>query len=332
MPYNPLVSIIVPVYNVVNYLEECIGSLIHQEYKNIEIIIVDDGSLDGSGKLADDIARTDERIRVIHNVNSGVSHTRNIGIDDANGEYVCFVDADDYVTKDYVSYMLSIAQENDAEIVATTKMFGNYDNQESKNIVCREHTPEEATKLMMPYRFPIGCYCKLFKKTLLDKTGIRFNEDLFIGEGFNFNVDAFQRTNKVISSNKKIYYYRRDNPTSAMTVFSEEKCTNGLKALEIMRENLILNNEKIIDSWKYANWRTHSDFYDMIVLSGSKKKNIDLYVKCKKVIRKEGRVAFKVPISKKDLLRAIVMMCIPSLIPIMLNLRRIKYHLGTASH
>lgn len=332
MLYNPLVSVIVPVYNVVNYLEECINSLIYQEYENIEIIIVDDGSVDGSGKLADIISETDERIRVIHNVNTGVSYTRNKGIDDANGEYICFVDADDYVTKDYVRHMLHLAQENDAEIVVTTRMFSNYDNQETKNIVYKEYTPEEATELMMAYRFPIGCYCKLFKKTLLDKNGIRFNEDLFIGEGFNFNVDTFQRTNKVISSNKKIYYYRRDNPTSAMTNFSEEKCINGLKALEIMKKNLILNSEEISNSWKYANWRTHSDFYDMIVLSGSKKKNIALYIKCKKVIRKEGKVAFKVPISKKDLVRAIVMMCIPSLIPIMLNLRRIKYHLGTASH
>lgn len=331
MSINPLVSIIVPVYNVENYLEECINSLLQQNYNNIEIIMVDDGSTDNSGNLADKISEKDSRIRVIHNSNKGVSYTRNTGITVSKGEYLCFVDADDYVMPDYVTHMLKLAQEYDAEIVATTEMFGNYDNSQNMNVVYREYTSKKAAELMMSYRFPIGCYCKLFKRSLIIDKGIKFNENLFIGEGFNFNVDAFQRTNKLISSNRKIYYYRRNNPTSAMTVFSREKCVNGLKALEVMKDNLILHDKRILNAWKYANWRTHSDFYDMLVLSKSKEKNMDLYKKCKKVIRRDGIVSLKVPITKKDLIRALIMMCIPSLIPFLLNLRRIRYHLG-ASH
>ena len=327
---NCLISVIIPVYNVANYLEECITSVLNQDYRNIEVIMVDDGSTDRSGLLADELATSDNRIQVVHNSNSGVSHTRNTGIELAKGEYICFVDADDYVMNDYITHMLKLAKEYDAEIVATTTMFGNYNSSQSKNIIYKEYTASEATELMMSYNFPIGCYAKLFKKSLLDKS-IRFNEELFIGEGFNFNVDAFQRTNKLISSNRRIYYYRRDNPTSAMTVFSEAKCVNGLKALQIMKDNLIVKDKKIMNAWKYANWRTHSDFYDMIVLSKSAKKYPELYKKCKQVIRKDGVIALKVPISKRDLLRAIVMTCIPSIIPFMLNLRRIKYRLG-ASH
>lgn len=331
MSERPLVSVIIPVYNVEKYLEECVRSLLQQEYNNIEIIIVDDGSTDGSSKLADKLSREDSRIRVIHNSNLGVSHTRNVGIELSKGEYVCFVDADDYVMKDYITHMLRLAQEYDAEVVAITEMFGNYDNRQNTNVVYREYTPEEAAELMMSYRFPIGCYSKLFKRSLLINKKIKFNESLFIGEGFNFNVDVFQRTNKLVSSNRKIYYYRRNNPTSAMTVFSEEKCLNGISALEIMKNNLIFDSRRILNAWKYANWRTHSDFYDMIVLSKSTKKCSKLYKRCKRVVKKDGITALKVPISKKDLVRAIVMMCIPSLIPFLLNLRRIRYRLG-ASH
>ena len=97
-----LISIIVPVYNVEEYLKECIDSIINQTYKRIEIILVDDGSTDKSGKICDDYAKIDKRIKVVHKENGGLSDARNVGISVSSGKYIAFVDSDDWVEKNYV--------------------------------------------------------------------------------------------------------------------------------------------------------------------------------------------------------------------------------------
>ena len=96
------VSIIVPVYNVEKYVERCIESIIKQSYKNLEIILIDDGSKDNSGKICDEYAEKDNRIKVIHKKNGGLSDARNTGLNIADGEYICFIDSDDYIHKDLV--------------------------------------------------------------------------------------------------------------------------------------------------------------------------------------------------------------------------------------
>lgn len=117
MNETPLVSIIVPIYNVENYLEQCVKSIVAQTYQNIEIILVDDGSLDTSGKLADKLSLTDNRIRVIHQKNGGLSAARNTGIDSCNGEWIAFVDSDDYIASNYVERMLSVALKDGTKLV-----------------------------------------------------------------------------------------------------------------------------------------------------------------------------------------------------------------------
>lgn len=101
------VSVIVPIYNVEKYIGKCILSIIEQTYKNIEIILVDDGSLDDSGNIADEYATRDNRIKVIHKANAGVSAARNSGLDAATGDFVCFSDGDDYVMPNYVEHLLN---------------------------------------------------------------------------------------------------------------------------------------------------------------------------------------------------------------------------------
>ena len=112
-----LVSVIMPVYNVEAYLSEALDSVINQSYDNLEIIVVDDGSTDGSGKICDEYAEKDERIRLIHQKNSGVSSTRNAALDAATGDFVIFIDSDDAYDPDYVTTMLDAMIENDADMV-----------------------------------------------------------------------------------------------------------------------------------------------------------------------------------------------------------------------
>ncbi len=118
MVSGPLVSIIVPVYNVERYIEECASSLINQTYRDIEIILVDDGSTDGSGALCDRIADTDPRIRVRHKANGGLSDARNCGLREASGEWISFVDSDDWVSPVFIEALLRAALETGCEISA----------------------------------------------------------------------------------------------------------------------------------------------------------------------------------------------------------------------
>ena len=199
-----LISIIVPVYNVEKYIEKCLDSIINQTYTNLEIILVDDGSKDRSGEICDIYQKKDKRIKVIHNTNSGVSKTRNCGLNEANGKYICFADADDYLMEDYVEYLYNLIKENDAQISLTTQMFSNFDSIQEKNITTNILNAEDTTVRILNYKIPIGVYSKLFDADLIKNNNIKFKEELFMGEGFNFNVDCFQRSNRVIISNKKI--------------------------------------------------------------------------------------------------------------------------------
>lgn len=131
---DSLVSIVVPVYNVESFLEKCFYSINNQIYKNIEIILVDDGSTDGSGELCDVLAKNDSRAKVIHKQNGGLSDARNVGIDNANGKYIMFVDSDDWIERDTISDAIDAIERNNAEIA----IFGiciDYDNSMSKKRV-----------------------------------------------------------------------------------------------------------------------------------------------------------------------------------------------------
>ena len=113
---DALVSVIVPVYNAEEYLSICLKSIINQTYKNLQIIIINDGSTDSSKKICDDFAEMDRRIVVIHNANCGVSYTRNLGIEKADGQFICFVDADDWLEPDFIGVFLSDFN-NDIDVV-----------------------------------------------------------------------------------------------------------------------------------------------------------------------------------------------------------------------
>lgn len=317
------VSVIVPIYNVEKFLPKCIESIINQEYKNIEIILVDDGSPDSSGEICEHYKKIDNRIVVIHKENAGVSEARNTGIDYAKGDYICFIDGDDFVMLDYVSYLLELALKNKADISLTTEMFGNFDEKQSEEDSVRIWTGEDAVEAILCYKVPIGCYSKLFKKDILSQ--VRFIPDVFIGEGFNFNVDAFQHSNRIVASNRKIYYYRRDNPTSAMTKFSIIKCECGLGALQIIRKKLTIHTERIEKAWKFANWRTHSDFYDMCVLANVQREFPEMYRKCLEVTKHDSLIALKVPTSRQNKIRAIIMRICPTMIPFVMKIRERKY-------
>lgn len=304
-------------------MDICIDSILKQTYDYFELILVDDGSTDSSGKICDKYSRLDDRVIVVHNENLGVSSARNAGLDVATGNYICYVDGDDYVSNDYLEYMLELLIKNEADISLTRCMSGNFDSNKCQDDSIVAWNNEDAIEAILCYNVPIGCYCKLFKRDTVKN--IKFLDNVFIGEGFNYNIACFQVANKIITGSKKIYYYRRDNSTSAMTKFKVDKVECGLKALKIIKNKLTITDNRIIEAWEFANWRTYSDFYDFIVLGNAKKSYPEMYKMLKKYTKKYAFSALKVPTSSKNRLRAIIMKFWPSLIPKLLLLRRKKY-------
>ena len=113
---EPLISVIVPVYNVEKYIAACVDSILAQTYTNLEILLVDDGSTDSSGALCDEYARRDVRVRVIHQENGGLSDARNTGMQSAQGTYFAFVDSDDFIAGDYIAYLYGMIEKHHAQI------------------------------------------------------------------------------------------------------------------------------------------------------------------------------------------------------------------------
>lgn len=319
------VSVIVPIYNVESYLKQCIDSIINQSYQNIEIILVDDGSTDNSGRIADEYSKKDKRIKVIHKYNEGVSSARNTGIEVATGEYICFSDADDYLMNDYVEYLLNLITQNDADVSLTKEMFTTFHKNQIEHDKIEEYSAEKVTKEILIYNIPIGVYCKMFKRSFLNKNNIRFISNIFIGEGFNFNTAAFQRANKVVVGNKKIYFYRRNNPTSATTKFSMNKWENALYAIQNIKNDLIIKSNDIITAWNYANWHTYCDTFNFMVMASAEKEYSNMYKKCLKILRQQAYYSFLLPIKFREKIRAIVIMIYPRFIPKLINLRNKKY-------
>jgi len=129
---NPLITIIIPVYKVEQYLEKCLDSVINQDYPYLEIILVDDGSPDSSGKICDEYAKNDKRIVVIHKLNGGLSDARNVAINAALGEYITFVDSDDFIEEDYISTLLNLVQKYDADIAVSPFLYFKQRNEIKK--------------------------------------------------------------------------------------------------------------------------------------------------------------------------------------------------------
>lgn len=205
----PLISVIIPVYNVEKYIKECVGSIIAQSYCNIEVLLIDDGSTDSSGKICDQLAISDDRIVVIHKNNKGLSDTRNIGILRSRGEYLYFLDSDDYVAPNTLELLMNLCQSNNADIAITglQRVFDKkkelFNSNEDQFILLE---PEDAIKkMLMCDGFCHEATGKLFHRTL-------WNEIQF---PINKLYEDYATIYKIISMSKKIvfcmtpkYYYR----------------------------------------------------------------------------------------------------------------------------
>lgn len=222
---QPLISVIVPVYNVEEYLPKCLDSIINQTYKNIEIIIVNDGSTDKSGIICDEYANKDIRIKVIHKENGGLSDARNRGIDIANGDYIGFVDSDDYIAEDMYEYLYDFAVENDLDVAMCSSCDVYKDKiirpKNFKSIILEDKEKIIENIFVNQHGGSgIGVCNKLFKYNVIKNIRFDFGktyEDVYFALKWIGNTNKFGRDSEV-----KYYYVQREESITHQKFYNDK--------------------------------------------------------------------------------------------------------------
>lgn len=303
---NPLISIIVPCYNVENYLDKCVESLVRQTYTNLEIILVDDGAKDRTPQICDDWARQDSRIKVIHKENGGLVSARNAGYEAATGDWQMYIDGDDWIDRDTCEKLLmSLEDKEDVDIIfwKYVQELGDQSIRGKSEWNCKDiehiYAGEECIELArhtLIYKSGIAtAYCKLIRSTYARQYGIFHDPGLRQGsEGLEFSLRAFYYAQKALYINAYFYHYRY-NPNSISKKI-DEKNTWYLTDCYLTIERKI-DGFKRRDAFRDALYQRV--VYVLIAIAMGTyfhPANTDsLYVKC----RKYAKVINEVPLYKK---------------------------------
>lgn len=303
-----LISVIVPIYNVEKYLDKCVDSIIDQTYRNLEIILVDDGSPDNCGQICDEYAEKDNRIKVIHKENGGLSDARNAGLKISTGKYLVFVDSDDCMTTDGIEYLYKLAKKNNAQLViGGTEKFIDETNEiiyTSSNQKLNEEVlnKEDAIKDF----FLNGCasWARIYKREIHENIFFPIGE---INEDEAIVLRLIERCTKIIKSNKIVYNYRYRPESITSSSFSLKK----MDWYEHCKANLNFVKQKYPDLTEYAEKRYYSSIIFSLT-SISFEKNKEPYKKIlqelKSELKGEYRNILRNPYtSKREKIEAIIL-------------------------
>ena len=268
-----LISVIVPIYNSEKYLDNTIKSIINQTYKNLEIILVDDGSTDKSYEICKKYQKKDNRIKLFHQKNKGVSSARNKGIENSNGEYITFIDSDDLIDKRMYEKLFTAFDNNIDYVFCDYKIKKNMVNNSNKILDMTIYD-----KIYKSFPYDGGANWCLYRKKIIKKYNIKFRENLFFAEDLDFLISYLIRCKKNIKYvDEKLYYYvnNSDSITKKEDTKLKSKITkNYFEAVKLNYYKII--NLKGIDKYKITNI-----FIDFI---------FHLFIKTKIIINKKEMV------------------------------------------
>ena len=254
------VSIILPIYNVQDYLEECLESVIHQTLQDIEIICVNDGSTDKSLDIIESYARKDPRIVVISGVNGGYGKAMNKGLNSATGEYIGIVEPDDYVDLKMFEELYAVAKQNDLDFVKSDfyRFTRDSDGKEELKYEFIDKEKKRYGKLLCPakdpscIRFTLNTWTGIYKRLFLNQNGIRHNETpgaSFQDNGFFFQTFVFAQRAMIV--NRAYYKNRRDNPNSSVKSKEKVYCMNV--EYDYIRD-ILMRDQALWERFKYMYW------------------------------------------------------------------------------
>ncbi len=238
------ISVIIPIYNGERYLHDCFESIKKQTYSNLEIILVNDGSTDNSKDICEEWAKNDSRVKVYNNKNNGVSYSRNFGIDKATGEYIIFIDCDDFIEKEAIETLMKNIKENDLILANYYKYYSNKKVIKNPLIPTKNYSKREFINefwdLYNAYIISSPCN-RLYKNDILKQYNIKFKLDYNLGEDLIFNLDYIERCNTICVINKYLYNYRYTE-NSLTTKYRENYMEIQLELNKYIKDFLTNNN------------------------------------------------------------------------------------------
>ena len=223
---NAMISVVVPVYNMESYLCKCLDSIHAQTYPDFELLLVDDGSTDGSAKICDDYSKKDMRITVYHKENGGLSSARNCGLNHAKGDFIVFPDPDDWVEPDYLESLLALRERHGADLsICGLSFFDNavekrWDPDTTTGLL---NTEEALDTLMHPYKYCGFVWNKLFDLKVIRGHNLRFDEELASIEDLRFSFRYILLCAKIVYDPTPLYHYRAGGGTDMAGPLTERK-------------------------------------------------------------------------------------------------------------
>lgn len=304
--YDNLVSVVVAIYKSERFLEKLISSILEQTHKNLDVILVDDGSPDGSGQICDDYAAEDRRIRVIHKENGGACDARNAGIAAARGDYLLIVDGDDWLAPDCVEYLLDLIHLPGVNMSMTDSVFTTRDLKQNGTDKIIVLSAEEAVAYILYPWIPIGPWNKMYSMKVLRESGVTFSTK-WSGEGLYYATMAAQASGKVAMGHRRIYYYRMNNENSGLTDYKVEMGFNAQENIQLIKDSLTIRTPKTLNACDWHIWKNYSYSLFLIVATGQQKRYADRYFDCIVNLRRRlPSVLFKSEVKPKTKLRMLV--------------------------
>lgn len=290
---KPLLTVVIPVYNVEKYLKRCVDSILIQEWKNYDILLVDDGSTDNSPQICDDYVKAYDFISVIHKKNGGLSEARNTGISYAKGDYVYFPDSDDWLEPQTFKELAEVLESQEFDIVSFNREFvkGEEDPIISDPLVTQVFEGKDAFVQMLKHSYVTGfSNDKIYKKSLFIDNNISFPKGKYY-EDLGTNYKLFLSAENVFATNQKYYHYLIDNPDSITQSWNEQKFSDMFEFYkDIFYSDFVrsrLNQEELqISQLYYVNGLIH--ILASLYKSKLDKKYIDITNQVKQELHKHG--------------------------------------------
>lgn len=255
---DDLITVVIPVYNVKDYLKKCVKSVINQTYKNLQILLIDDGSTDGSGRMCDELWQDDSRIQVIHKANSGLGLTRNAGIEKAKGKYITFIDSDDYLSTDLIAQLYQGIEKNKSKvcIAGFTRINGNgsvvhQERYRETAVIGSQNVKAVFEKMLgsLPEKhdsIKMSVWSNLYSVDIINTFNLKFvSERQIISEDIIWNIQYFNKINKVQFISSVGYFYRY-NRSSLSQSYKKDRFNKIISLYQILeafiKENSLTTN------------------------------------------------------------------------------------------
>lgn len=292
------ISFIIPVYNTERYLEECVGSICNQINSGYEIILVDDGSIDNSGKICDDLSAENEKVKVIHQKNKGQSNARNAGLNVSTGKYIAFVDSDDRITNCSIIHLLEWAINSSIDLcfLNAIKFFPDGKKIPLGDGIRREGVYQKSKSEAIHYlsqlpKYPGSACTKLFLRDFLKKNGITFPKDRMMGEDLRFVLECILKAKSFDAIETPYYEYRQNVEGSSSQTSVFWQCTNIITdGLEII-DNAIPESSDIerTDAYSFLAYEFVLLLYMYAKLSGIEQEQANSFIGNYKWLLKYGK-------------------------------------------